>query len=1253
MRISDLNNHNRRQIRKAGPRYTPALNPDSPNLEITALLKCFDALSFAPAYQARIGSLREKLAETWQHTRSTTIRHLFQRRKTTPDLLVNLLSALQEADPRNVSTTHRECRTVLKRMERKLEAYDRLLWEQVKGADERTEEDKSKAREEEYELRKLQLSIRPIHQFFNSHESALLTTNAMLLLGAWGTGKTHSLCDLTQQRMNNDLPTLLALAQELPPRQYPLNALCLASGFPNDANALLSSLQVLGQRRGVRALLIVDAINEGDQREWRRALRRLCIQMRAYPNVGLVLSCRTPFDRLLVRPRTRSLLIVVDHPGFAEIEFDAQLAFFDYYEIPTPGYPLITPEFSRPLFLKLFCEAIRRLGPSQKTRSLREVASGQKGMTYILERFVKAIGHRLENDLQIPRGFCWSVLKGDRPAGVHGVLGVAPIMAAQLRDYVTKEECLNAIGAFLGPRDGPQKRRKILRRMVADGLLGESVRWDDTVEGVGFPYQRFGDHLVARHLLASDLDVRSSAHVRRSFYRNRPLGKVFATFPGGYSYVMPGLASAIMIEFPERTRKVLPHEERELVFYLPRACTPAEAVMNTFLEGLPWRSRESFTRQTDRVIEFFLRDYGQRSAVRTFEVLVDLACRKEHPYSSAGLEQNLALLSIPDRDLSWTEFVRECADSSTIFRLLAWVERNADAPIEAGAAVEALTVVSLFLTTTRRQLRDRVTRALFLLGLQHPAALFTRALRALEFNDPYVPERVLAACYGVAMAHWADPAGTRLRSELPTFAQSLISAMFLPGAPHRTRHVLMRDYALGVIELADRVQPGCVKPGHRRYLRAPFSQIPPPFREAAAIPDEQCVAAEGALHMDFNNYTLGRLISDRKNYDSEHPEYVDVRRQILGRITDLGYSPERFGELDKSIGRHSWYDQREDGGKTDRYGKKYSWIAFFEMYGLRIDTGALAERRMEERTSDGDIDPSFPQTPRPWKPRLRNPFDVNPKNVAEWMRSGPTLSYDALLHPSQVDRARGPWLLLDGYVRREAVNDHRAIFTFLRAVLVKAGDVDRLRAEYGRVEVPSNVIPRVGGDYYTYAGEIPWSRRFGTDLRWKNGKAKRHVEQIYRWYGQGKWDPGVNVELTAHGYAWESYHSALNQSGHLLYPAPAICEMLQLVGHRHCGDLYDPQGRGATLYRRFKEGDDVLALDVLYIRRSLLRRYLIATGQVLVWLIWGERECKRDVILEMYNEPSVRDVLDAQANSYKVMLVATSVKGARPPAYGR
>src|SRR5262249_32768397 len=157
-----------------------------------------------------------------------------------------------------------------------------------------------------------------------------------------------------------------------------------------------------------------------------------------------------------------------------------------------------------------------------------------------------------------------------------------------------------------------------------------------------------------------------------------------------------------------------------------------------------------------------------------------------HVYSAERFQQWVGGMGMPERDLVWSEYIRLASDTAIIFRLIQWVERNAPDRIALRAAETAVRLVALILTSTVRPVRDRATRAMFLVGLKHPDVLFATTLELLGFNDPYVPERLLAASYGVSMASWADPSGRSLRAVLPAFAQRLAREMFIPPAFHGT-----------------------------------------------------------------------------------------------------------------------------------------------------------------------------------------------------------------------------------------------------------------------------------------------------------------------------------------------------------------------------------------------------------------------------------------------------------------------------------
>jgi hypothetical protein len=184
----------------------------------------------------------------------------------------------------------------------------------------------------------------------------------------------------------------------------------------------------------------------------------------------------------------------------------------------------------------------------------------------------------------------------------------------------------------------------------------------------------------------------------------------------------------------------------------------------------------------------------------------------------------------------------------------------------------------------------------------------------------------------------------------------------------------------------------------------------------------------------------------------------------VSRLLDLGYTPVRFKQIDRAIGDSNFHMGRADGGKkVDRYGKKYAWIAFYEVAGRRGIAGTLPHHD-DIRISDSDIDPSFPDAPREWRPPVNSLFSSTYRGAVNWMRDGPSPDYRHLLVRDEIDGVPGPWALLQGYVSEVAPKGPRELFTFLRGLFVAPTDVPSLKGALADKEYPGNrQIPEPGG----------------------------------------------------------------------------------------------------------------------------------------------------------------------------------------------
>lgn len=345
--------------------------------------------------------------------------------------------------------------------------------------------------------------------------------------------------------------------------------------------------------------------------------------------------------------------------------------------------------------------------------------------------------------------------------------------------------------------------------------------------------------------------------------------------------------------------------------------------------------------------------------------------------------------------------------------------------------------------------------------------------------------------------------------------------------------------------------------------------------------------------MDFNNYTIGRLIPDRRNYDDSHPNYIETRKTILKRMIQLGYLPEKFQEIDRDIGSSSYYDRDV---KIDRYGKKYSWIAFYEMYGWKADRELLDDWRGNERCSDVSIDPTFPKVENSWNPETTDIFTNSPKDIGAWILNGPIPNYLDILETQQFNETDS-WILLNGFIQEDSKTDYREIFTFMRGFFVANEHVSTISEFFCNKDyLGNNALPRIPENHYKYAGEMVLGNSF-LELN-ENVNSRVNLDE---------WDASsFLIEVPVQSYSWESYHSSLNQAGGIDFPNPELCQRLGLKYHNGDPDLYDFDGV-ASIFRTLKSSDENLKGHLLYLRKDLFQKYLIETGQTFVWILWGER----------------------------------------------
>lgn len=1246
--LASLNNLSRDQVQQAGHRYTPGVDPDAPNLRIESLFSAIENVACGAAALARFESVLDSFLEEWSNAKRSSQHHEAVEAKVEEAraFLIPMMIRLRQCD----ATAGAEWEERVASVEAKL-LEDMEHWRKEEDKMPPGERDKGypsardTIRNHMSAIGQCLTVVREEKEYIQSPAFRVLFDPRLLVSGEWGTGKTHLLCDVTQDRIGRDQATVLTLAKNF--EGSVVAQICSRIQADLTVDEVFDRLGDLANESSGRTILIVDGVNEGRRREWRDAVAALLRFLENRSNIGLIVTCRTPFESIAINQQDLQKFHQVVHHGFDDQEFDAQAAFFHYYNLPLPEVPLLDREFSRPLTLKLICQSLQSLTGKKLEKGFAGIASGQKGMTFVLESFVNRVGEPIEREFGLRAKGCWLLLKGGDQFNDSRIAGFAPCMAAKMRGYVLYSEADRIVAAHY-PALRPTQRRQLLDVLRTNGLIEEDAIWYTAGSGyksrivLRLPYQRFSDHLVARHLLKTHLDLSSIVAIRNSLTGKAPLARIFRMRNRfEREYAEPGWAQALITEFPERVKAKLPDGQRELYFVLPKRAQNLGAYFEPFIEGIFWRDPAAFTEGTRTVINRYL-GTNSRAWEQMVDALAAVSTKPNHPFHARRIYDYLAGYSMSARDLQWSEYLRRRYASPTIHRLLTWAQKLNVANMTERSARELVVLLSLVLTTVVRSDRDLATKALVLIGERFPEVLFTHAVVTLGFNDPYVAERMLEAAYGTTMSLVdSQAAPPEFHQVLGSFAAVLYEQMFAPAAPHATHHTLMCGSAVGIIDLAQRA--GCVAlPGTAgRDLTAPFPNTPSPFASNGRPDPAVEEAIDGAIQMDFGNYTMGRLIPDRANYDDKNPEYVRVRAKIERRIFDLGYRSDLFEAADRDIGSRSW--NAPDENKVDRYGKKYSWIAYFEMWGEREAAKKLPVWRQGERTSDCGADPSFPKRPPDWRPPMPDLFGRSGQSTEAWVKGGFTPNWQPLLVVPEINGHQGNWVLLQGYVSGDDKRHDRDLFAFLRGMFVARKDVASLRDKFLGVDYPGNhQIPDVVTEHYLYAGEAGRSHRFARQLYQKNGRYRRQVVEVFEEYVQVgpkrkprrslrqirrpagddtrftfsdligprpevRHIPGIRAELPFIHFGWESYHSPHNDFTGFELPAPSLIQRLDLRSKDREIDFYDSTGRPGTLYREAGDPWKGDSHSLLYIRADLLDRYLRETRQVLVWCNWGER----------------------------------------------
>jgi len=742
-------------------------------------------------------------------------------------------------------------------------------------------------------IREFEHELSSFQNFIHSSSFKLANNPFLLLDGEAGIGKSHLIGDIVSRRINQEYESVFLLGQHFVTEEDPWTQIFKRLQINTKAEYFLRKINHRAQELGKRIVLFIDAINEGKGNYfWNSFVKGFINEIRKYEWLGLVLTIRTSYKDLILPEEERDNLDIIEHQhyGFRNIEYEASKLFFDNYKIELPNVPLLHPEFQNPLFLKLFCDGINKAG-------LTRIPDGLQGITSIINFFIKNVNKVLSNHKRVKYSDSLNLVQKSIYALIkHKVDN-------QLR-YMPYEKAYQVIDDSIS---GFIDKRGFIDELIAEGVLSKNIFWkekDDHEEGVYLAYERFEDHLTAQYLLEQYPEL------EKEFKEDGKLFKYAKDENAIYRH--KGLIEAFSIQVPEKKGYEF--------FNLIPDFKDKYPIVESFVESLLWRKVDTINGESKKYVNEHVFSY-QGTHDFFWETILAVSGIPNHYFNAHSLHNHLIKFTLAERDASWTQFLKyRYSEDSSVKRLIDWAWNQTDkSHISDESVLLSSITLAWFHTSTNRKLRDCSTKAMVCL-LQDRLVVLLELLKMFEgVNDPYIYERLFAVTYGCVVR-------TNQRDRISALIEYIFKTIF-DDPKGVYPHILLRDYARGVIEYAH-----CLG----IELNFELSKVRPPYR--SSWPEEIPTYEELKEKYDNDNY---------RHLWSSIMGFGDFSRYIIGTDHRSDWSNIRIGET--TIDRKQVYEDF----KTRLTSQQLEFLKGLETDFSEIEFDGFSSEELDEISDRG------------------------------------------------------------------------------------------------------------------------------------------------------------------------------------------------------------------------------------------------------------------------------------------------------------
>ncbi|MEN3159519.1 ATP-binding protein [Alkalimonas sp. NCh-2] len=1042
-------------------------------------------------------------------------------------------------------------------------------------------------------------------QVISSDELTLANNPYLILKGEAGVGKSHLLADVITRRNEAGSQSLFLLGQHFVTDEDPWTQIKKKLDVNCSSHQFFGALSAKAEASKQRIILFIDAINEGKGRYfWPEHIRGFVQKIKKYPWLGLVLSVRSTYADLLVSEELlpEDEFICVTHFGFTNVEYEASRIFFDNFGIELPSIPLLHPEFQNPLFLLLFCEGLSKAGYSRIPKI--------QGLTDIIGFFINSINIKLSK----PNQHNYSTNLNVVDKAINAIISKKFDAPDKVITYEEAFIELNMLSQKYGIKSG------LLDSLISEGVFSKNIFWISELkgyqEGIYLSYERFEDHMMAKFLLEKYPNVEEEFREGGIYYQ------LFSDHHACFQN--KGMLEALSIQIPELTGIELYSYAQHIKGELP--------VVESFVQSLLWRN----LKHTDQsMLDYINKEVFSFNGTKNLflDTIISLGSNPESVFNAYFLHNNLYKKSLAERDSWWTVYLRDVyEDNSSIRRLVDWAWSNCDKTHISNESIKlsSITIAWLF-TSTDRKLRDEATKSLVCL-LKGNVEILVEVLRDFEeVNDPYVYERLFAAAYGCSLL-------TNDHSSLKPLANYVYETIFDVGDEDVYPHILLRDYARGVIEYTHQVVGGL--DFDINMCRPPYkSEFPTKFPTNEELDQKYKVEFDKEKNYlysqsrilssmtteygrgtcnygDFGRYTFQSALS---SWDVNADELSNVAVEWI--FERYGYDAELHGEFDRTVG-----SGRARASRSERIGKKYQWIALHEVLARVSDNFDMkSEQDWQSKKTEPyqgtwqpnvrDIDPSmlFRYSEGESKGAPEDMWWFSEKNESwhlsnkEWIQDTNGLPYPESLI-SVIDDKNEEWLVLEGYPewvepkkigKKQWNHPHKKMWYQVKSYIVSEDGYQSLFEWAKKQDFMGRWMPEASDRYQVFDREYYWSPAHKYFDNYYYGGVEHHKINL-----KDPDDRKIEVTLTTCNYSWEKGRDgSIEGSFNILKPSTFIYHGMGLKPTSNVSEFVNGNQERCCFSPSLGKRDSAFLL----VNKKLFLEYLEAHKLKVIWTILGEK----------------------------------------------